>query len=817
MTLPHWNAHLRGVSVSNQTVQATRAGVGSAPKGAVIIATNSFADSTDWAGVSQSIGFVDENGNTRMQSTWSRDNVGTSVAKNRSEGNTGNVIHLVNPASGLVAVSASFSQWVTDGIELTFPASSLAGLFIEIWLIFGTDTETQVYSGRAGSPSSPTTITTNFSTTYCITGAYNGNGSTSNNADMWWWPGIAAPAAIERSAGVLHNDANGTADSKRLYYTNRLNWNVRPFTTPLISAGPTAQENYTATGFDIISTGVGSSQYICGLAVHAGDGAGGEVSINVGNPDTPTTVQTQTVNFGWKPGFIYGLASATSAGATFQNSGASGYGFMDFNSPNTTTSIACQHNAGTTNTNTRTEPHFFSQWNHNQATHLYECDLINRTATGVDFDFTVVNGTARNYGYIAIEELPFSGTVTGSFGALTGAGTGILKFNQVKGDTGSFPALEGAATGLQRFVATVNGGLPALEGVGAGVFKIVGTGAGGFGALQGAATGVQKQTGAATGSFPALDAAGIGELAYTATGSGTFPSVQGAAAGALRFETIAGAGNFPALQGAAVGLQKLTGSATGSFPGLDAAASGALLFTGSSAGTFGALGAAATGNLLFTGTAQGTFPAIDAAAAGVVTVAGVFSGVGNGTFPALTGSGTGRLIHTGTSAASFPLLSGAGVGALRYVGSGAGSFPSLDAAGTGAVVFSGAAAGIFPLVTGTGAGRLIFQATATGTFPAIDAAAAGVVTTVITGVGAGNFPALEGAGVGGVAEILIDCTTVIRGSFIDLTAARGSFIDQTALQGSFIDQTGVAGSYDLVTEVGGSYDDTTQIDGSICE
>jgi len=230
-------------STSASTQQFTSPGLGT-PKGAVIFVTRATALDSLAAHAVHSTGFADGT-NQCCQYGYSRDSNATSESGHNS--NSASLIRMVNPTGGGASLDceAVFSQWVTDGIEISWSTNPPSAFEIVVLLIGGVDAEATVVFD-ASSPASvggTTTHSVGHQVDLCL--------AAGKSAGREMWQSFGASDGTT-NVGILGLSDHGTAAGNTRSYT----YQDRVFHTMSIAVPPAADTsqsgialvNFTSSG-----------------------------------------------------------------------------------------------------------------------------------------------------------------------------------------------------------------------------------------------------------------------------------------------------------------------------------------------------------------------------------------------------------------------------------------------------------------------------------------------------------------------------------------------------------------------------------------
>jgi len=439
--------------------------------GAVIEVTWATSNDALHAGYSRSVGVCD---GTNQRNSWSYSSNAVATQQSFSGGSSSKVIHLVDPATGAVALAATFDGFqqsgLFGGIRLDFTTVSAQAFLIKVWLFGGTNAECLAW--RQNGTATPTKVTTGFAVDFVVTDSQRSDNDVAvdqqrtdfglGRADTQVLPDSGAMALALLYSG---EDLSSTV-SRRGKNVDRLLLDV-----DLVSGSPDAfgpwsyLENYTATGFDVAGAdafGAADGPYLIGLAVKCDDGGGTVRTAFAGSLTTPTATGSDQHTFaGFKPGFAAVSVSARPDENSFSNNGTAGRGATDFQRA----ASLCgndQNNQATSNTDSFVAERLVTLRAHGGAQQL-ETDGQAQLADGIDIDWSAVVATPVRYGMLLVEEAPHQVAFGAELRGPTPAFVAALGTEQAGGPAAAGAAAQGGAWDLP----TEQAGGPAAAGAAA--------------------------------------------------------------------------------------------------------------------------------------------------------------------------------------------------------------------------------------------------------------------------------------------------------------------------------------------------------------
>ena len=452
----------RGASFATPTSTGTQtytfSGVG-VPKAVLVFAVRADTPDTVEAGWSESWGIAD-GVRERLGCSYSRHSVATSVAKQVGDIDQG-VLRLYDPSTGSVVVDATWSQWVTDGVELNFTVVDSSAWLMCVVVFGGDDCECRVGSGAPDDFGGASVQTVDFAADFCLTRHLpSDDGSEVGDAAMS--QGIASRSGNKNCcAQTIGADATGDPQQSRRIYRDdvvHVEWDVG---SPDSGGNGVLITNWTATGFTVqsdVSGGPVAYPIVAYLAVKTGSGV--SVSHDVSETTATSTGAESKTWPGHLPDFTYWVFSSqnTTGKANF---GSGGMGVL-FGPDLVQSSISVSHRHNSASAETAC---LFSDDAHANLAHngtlLTAADVSSIGASGHTFDWSSVAAAGRFYGGLSVSVYVVSGADgQGSLPALTGDGAGVV---DGAGVAASRSCLEGsydtrtALAGSHDVVTSLNG------------------------------------------------------------------------------------------------------------------------------------------------------------------------------------------------------------------------------------------------------------------------------------------------------------------------------------------------------------------------
>jgi len=444
--------------------------------GAVVEVTWAIADDTLRGGYSKSIGFLD---GTNQRNAWSyaRDAVTTMVTD--SGGSSTKVVHLLDPASGAVALSATFDSFqqsgLFGGIRLNFTTVGGAGdLYrIKVWLFGGSNAECLAW--RQAGTSTPTTVTTGFAVDFNVTEhqASNDDAFVRQQRSSFGMSRVDTqllPDDGTMSLAQLYSGDNvSTSETRRGKANDRLSQLIiiNPDPTPDVFQAWSRIENYTSTGFDVAGEDTGGpadGPTLIGLAVKCNDGSGSvRTHLDVGRLTPPSPPSPESITAaGFKPGFAAVAFSARPTENSFTAGAGGGRGATHF----AEAVSVCGHdedNVATTNAGSFADSRFCSLFAHG-GTELVATDGQTQLSNGIQISWETLPGVQRRYGLLLIEEAPHEATFGVTMDGPTAAFAAELVFEADFGVTLDGPTPDFAVELVfeSSFGVTLDGPVPAF-------------------------------------------------------------------------------------------------------------------------------------------------------------------------------------------------------------------------------------------------------------------------------------------------------------------------------------------------------------------
>lgn len=422
MTAPFKSRIVRDFAATAGATQTfTSPGFGT-PKAAIVMVSRVTADGSATADMALSIGFVatDPSAATAQACEFctSQDNVSTTFTLRGSLNNR--ILRIYDPTAGTIDAQATFLQWVTDGIEITWN-NNPDGLYrITVILLTGTDLSAAVREGTTSSGAPGTaTLTPGFQADVVL--AFQ-------RTNVAREARIGLGAAVRNSganagAQYMADDNSATAETR----TQHLNvgvyqsWaNIQSFVADTdVNHARVAINNFTATTFDLVNLDALSGSTAACLAL----GFGGATNYHLAaSLLTPTVTGLQTVT---TPGFDAGLLVMAMSGVGVvndrTNQGVFSLGFSDMLT-DSCVGLHDEHGLGTTNAGGYADSKLGALLDEDGASLLVEVSRVSSHPSGYILNWTDIDADDRAYWVLTIESHdPVAHAVTVTAGAATTA------------------------------------------------------------------------------------------------------------------------------------------------------------------------------------------------------------------------------------------------------------------------------------------------------------------------------------------------------------------------------------------------------------
>lgn len=365
---------------SGGTQQITTANLGDTPKAALIFVTLATTNGTAVDGLSESIGFTD--GTTDAYITNAAEHGQSTTDATRGQ-NTGSLIHLLNDGGTSDVAVASFSQWISDGIEITWDTTPSAAYLVHVVFFAGSNIDAVVGSASLGNSGTTTSISTSFAPDlgfFATVGESNGASTIGRLIRSF---GFAINKTGNPQRAMIAHAVDGGAEARPSIYLDTDGCAGQALRDDLTW---TAQaNNWTASGVDLtVADGNAGDDVNYLLLSVDGDG------LDVQTVDSPTATGSDSVTgTGFTPGFVMEcLSTVDTTGGTYASSiaGVFGQGVSD-SSTSLSMALANDGFVSTSNTQSKTNNQYIDFDADNGA------DEAQATFTSFDSD-----GWTRNFG-----------------------------------------------------------------------------------------------------------------------------------------------------------------------------------------------------------------------------------------------------------------------------------------------------------------------------------------------------------------------------------------------------------------------------------
>jgi hypothetical protein len=273
------------VNTSTGLQTVTIGGMTKTPLAAMVFLTNGTSDNVLQASGVFSFGAVDSSGSQMSSVVVSPDNLATSAASRRLI----NTFGIIYSDTTTQSRNISFDAFVSGGIR--FDVATTDGNPVTATFVFFTDDDIiSADVGIVALTTTPQTITTGNPTSAVITTSV-GNGNSSNSTHSILSFGISTNEATDKNSGVFFWDRDGQpATSDGLYRSDTAAFG-QVFNGSVTWTGGIG--SYTATGFDVTTSGSVSSDEIGYLALEFKSGVEFSLFAEDGPAATGTLAFTQ--------------------------------------------------------------------------------------------------------------------------------------------------------------------------------------------------------------------------------------------------------------------------------------------------------------------------------------------------------------------------------------------------------------------------------------------------------------------------------------------------------------------------------------------
>jgi len=316
---------------------------------------------------------------------------------------------MINPTGGGGGLDceAVFSQWVTDGIEISWSTNPPSAFEIVVLLIGGVDAEATVVFD-ASSPASiggTTTHNVGHQVDLCL--------AAGKSAGREMWQSFGASDGTT-NVGILGLSDYATAAGNTRSYT----YQDRVFHTMSVGVPPAADTsqsgialvNFTSSGFDSQTLGIATANSASVLAICTGN-----ASVALSATNTPASTGNESQTFpGHETGLlVVGASLATAFGAlTLGHLGlGTSIGVSDQQN-SASVQLHDEHGAGTTNCGSGASDALVRLYD-DDGTLLADADWNGASGSGYSLTWNTVPGTAIKYWALSVEEMAQLVTPTG--------------------------------------------------------------------------------------------------------------------------------------------------------------------------------------------------------------------------------------------------------------------------------------------------------------------------------------------------------------------------------------------------------------------
>lgn len=372
-------------SVGTQDISI--AGFGT-PKAAMFFYGIGESNDTIRASLRVSEGYTDGT-NQAASSSFSLDGQATSATGRINSSNS--VIIGAGVSASSPSVKASFSQWITDGVQINITAAASAPRYLTVVLINGSDVLNAAVVTTQLTSTSNVISSLSFEPSYVYLnsiGLNSVNGATSNSISLFS-SGIAINDGSDSNCGQLCYDSDNASTTNAGQYTSNT-YSVGQFFSGSLSWGGSVG-SYTANGFTITTTASPGNDYISFLAIELGSGA----QIKIVSHDSPTSTGNHSFT---GAGFTPTYAMLMGGNATAYNSPSNSFTISTFNSDDTnqsTSAFSSLDSQASSVAKSISKSGGIVQLNGNSK--QFESTFTGFTSDGMDHNFTTVDGSARKW------------------------------------------------------------------------------------------------------------------------------------------------------------------------------------------------------------------------------------------------------------------------------------------------------------------------------------------------------------------------------------------------------------------------------------